>query len=79
MYQNVTTIIPDTMFYVSCGSIIELPYLACYLLPLVIFQFNTLRRLLNKTGGGEIPDSKRIGKFEQIALDYVGVEGVVGK
>jgi hypothetical protein len=35
--------------------------------------------LLNKTGGGEIPDSKRIGKFEQIALDYVGVEGVVGK
>ena len=42
-------------------------------------QYNTLRREIFKTGGGEVDDDSYLSPIEEAMLDYVGVEGVTGE
>ena len=44
-----------------------------------MLQFNALRRELNKTGSPEISDKMYLTRLEEMILDYIGVEGVIGE
>ena len=48
-------------------------------IPFLLKQYNAFRRELNKTGSTEIPERMYLSRVEEMLLDYIGVEGVVGK
>ena len=71
----------DIFPFIYTIDLIQIKYqlIQFHLITIYYLQYNQLRRELNKTGGGVIKDDMYLTKVEEAMLDYVGVEGVLGR